>query len=238
MPGPPRPTSARPKSVVGVARATASRRGRAAPKPTVVFLVRHGLTPTTGKVLPGRAPGLHLSDVGRAQAERAAERLAALSTAPSAVYSSPMERTRETAAPIAKALGLRVRTQAGLLDAAVGAWQGKSLKVLSKKPEWRTVVGWKTGFRFPGGESFNEMASRVVATVLGLAEEHKGERIVCVSHADPIQMVIAAMAGVPLDMAGRVAISPASISALALGAGPPVVLCVNSTGLLSELVRS
>ena len=78
------------------------------PPPTLVLLVRHGQTPTTGKVLPGRAPGLHLADKGQQQAETVAERIAALQTDKrkvAAVYASPLERTRETAAPIAKALG-------------------------------------------------------------------------------------------------------------------------------------
>ncbi len=70
------------------------------PTHTVVHLVRHGKTPSTGKVLPGRAPGLHLSEEGHAQARAAAERLAALPVAPVAVYASPLERTKETAAPI------------------------------------------------------------------------------------------------------------------------------------------
>jgi probable phosphomutase (TIGR03848 family) len=204
----------------------------------VVFLVRHGHTPTTGKVLPGRAPGLHLSPRGLEQAAAAAERLAALSPPPLAVYASPMERTRETAAPIARALGLRVRTHPGLLDAAVGEWEGKSLRVLARKPQWRTVQGWPTGFRFPGGESFTEVQSRVMGSVLELAERHQGERIVCVSHADPIQLVVGSIAGIPLDMFQRIVISPASVSAVAFGAGRPSVLCVNSTGTLSELVSS
>jgi probable phosphomutase (TIGR03848 family) len=204
----------------------------------VVFLVRHGHTPTTGKVLPGRAPGLHLSPRGLEQAAAAAERLAALSPPPLAVYASPMERTRETAAPIARALGLRVRTHPGLLDAAVGEWEGKSLRMLARKPQWRTVQGWPTGFRFPGGESFTEVQSRVMGSVLELAERHQGERIVCVSHADPIQLVVGSIAGIPLDMFQRIVISPASVSAVAFGAGRPSVLCVNSTGTLSELVSS
>src|SRR6476620_7828206 len=75
----------------------------AAPPPasqtTLILLVRHGQTPTTGTVLPGRAPGLHLSDRGRAQAERVAERLAGLPV--NALYSSPLERACETAEPTA-----------------------------------------------------------------------------------------------------------------------------------------
>jgi len=202
----------------------------------VVFLVRHGQTPTTGKVLPGRAPGLHLSASGVEQAAATADRLAALSPAPRAVYASPMERARETAAPIARALGLRVRTHRGLLDSAVGEWEGKSLKVLARKPQWRTVVGWPSGFRFPGGESFAEVQARVMGSVLELVERHRGERIVCVSHADPIQLVVSSVAGVPLDMFQRIVISPASVSAVAFGGGRPSLLCVNSTGSLSELV--
>jgi probable phosphomutase (TIGR03848 family) len=201
-------------------------------------LVRHGVTPSTGKVMPGRAPGLHLSELGRTQAERAAERIATLSPAPSAVYASPMERTRETAAPIARALGLRVRANSGLLDCAVGEWEGKPLKTLAKRPEWRTVLGWPTGFQFPGGESFPETQDRVVTTVLALAAAHRGERIVCVSHADPIKMFLAAVAGVPLDLFQRLTISPASISAVLLADTRPVVLCVNATGSLTELVPS
>ncbi len=74
------------------------------PKPTLVLMVRHGQTPTTGAVLPGRAKGLHLADTGLAQAQAAGERIGALGKV-KAVYASPMERTRETAAPIAKACG-------------------------------------------------------------------------------------------------------------------------------------
>ena len=107
---------------------------------------------------------------------------------PTAIYASPLERAQETAAPIARALGLRVRSNKGLLDCAVGSWEGKQLKALAKTPEWRTVVGWPTGFRFPGGESFAEMSLRALNTVLSLAEEHTGERFVCVSHADPIKV--------------------------------------------------
>src|SRR5579884_427960 len=111
---------------------------RRPPPSTLLLLVRHGRTATTGKVLPGRARGLHLADEGRAQAEAVAERLAALGKI-DAVYASPLERTRETAAPIGRRLGLRVKTERGLLECDFGEWTGGELKVLTKKPEWRTV---------------------------------------------------------------------------------------------------
>ncbi len=203
-----------------------------------MLLVRHGTTPTTGKMLPGRAPGLHLSEKGRAQASAAAERIAALTKAPSAVYASPLERTRETAAPIARALGLRVRTVPGLVEADVGDWTEKPLSRLYRAREWPTVQRWPGGFRFPGGESFAEMSVRSMDAVLGLVAEHPGQTIVAVSHADPIKAIVAAAAGVPLDLMQRLVVSPCSISAILVTAGGPVVLCVNSTGSLEELAPS
>ena len=108
--------------------ATASGIALGAPAPTTVLLVRHGRTSTTGSVLPGRAPGLHLSDAGHAQAEHAARRIGALTIG--AVYASPLERTRETAAPIARATGCRTRTARGLVECDFGDWTGRKLSAL------------------------------------------------------------------------------------------------------------
>jgi probable phosphomutase (TIGR03848 family) len=204
----------------------------------VVLLVRHGTTPTTGKRLPGRAPGLHLSAKGRSQAEAVAARIAALEKRPTAIYASPLERTRETAAPIAAALGLRLRTARGLIEVDVGAWTEQSLRRLYKTKEWPTVQRWPGGFRFPGGESFAEMSVRSTDAVLGLVAEHPGQTIVAVSHADPIKAVVATAAGIPLDLMQRLVISPCSVSMLLFSQGGPAVLCVNSTGSLGELVLS
>jgi probable phosphomutase (TIGR03848 family) len=203
-----------------------------------VLLVRHGATPTTGKILPGRAPGLHLAEKGRAQADAVAGRIAELTKAPTAVYASPLERTRETAAPIAAALGLRVRTARGLIEADVGDWTEKSLARLYKTKEWPTVQRWPSGFRFPGGESFTEMSTRSMTAVLALVDDHPGQTVVAVSHADPIKAIVAAAAGIPLDLMQRLVISPCSVSALLFTAGGPAILSVNSTGSLSDLVLS
>ena len=219
-------------------RSSPTRSTRRPPAATLILLVRHGATPTTGKILPGRAGGLHLAEKGRAQADVVAGRIAAMDKPPTAVYASPLERTRETAAPIAAALGLRVRTARGLIEADVGEWTEKSLARLYKTKEWPTVQRWPSGFRFPGGESFTEMAARSMTAVLGLVHDHPGETVVAVSHADPIKAVVAAAAGVPLDLMQRLVISPCSVSALLFTGGGPAILCVNSTGSLGELVLS
>jgi len=204
-------------------------RRRRPPSTTLVLLVRHGQTPTTGAVLPGRAPGLHLSDKGTEQAERAAARIGALKEV-AAVYASPLERTRETAAPIARARGLRVRRDKGLLECDFGEWTGAELKALMKLPEWRTVQTRPSLFRFPGGESFSEMQLRISGAVQRLAAAHRGETIVCVSHADPIKAAVSDAAGAHLDAFQRLVISPCSITALLVGDGSTTVLTVNSTG--------
>lgn len=194
-----------------------------------MLLVRHGQTPTTGASLPGRAPGLHLADTGRAQADAAAARIARL-PAVAAVYASPLERTRETAAPIAKACGQKVRIARGLLECDFGEWTGRALKELFRLPEWSTVQRYPSGFRFPGGESFTEMQQRITGTIAQLVAEHPGETIVAVSHADPIKAAIAHAMGTHLDLFQRIVVSPCSVSAIAYGSTGPVVLTVNSIG--------
>jgi probable phosphomutase (TIGR03848 family) len=211
---------------------------RKPPPPTLVLLVRHGQTPTTGAMLPGRAPGLHLNDVGREQAERVAKRIAELPRV-EAVYASPLERTRETATPIAQARAMKVQIDRGLLECDFGAWTGQPLKELMKRPEWGTVQRYPSGHRFPGGESFAEMQTRVIGAIERLRAEHPGGVVVAVSHADPIKAAVAHVLGTHLDLFQRIVISPCSVSVVAFHAGGPVVLTVNSTGgSLADLAPS
>lgn len=205
------------------------------PAATTVLLVRHGQTPTTGKILPGRAKGLHLAEEGKRQADAAAERIAALARV-DAVYSSPLERAKETAAPIARACGMRTSVARGLSECDFGEWTGSELSKLMKLPEWQTVQRAPSTFRFPGGESFTEMQTRMVSTLDQLRAKHPGGTIVCVSHADTIKVAVAHALGTHIDLFQRIVISPASVTAVSWHAGGPVVLTINSTGRpLTEL---
>jgi probable phosphoglycerate mutase len=179
-------------------------------------------------VLPGRAPGLHLSDGGRAQAERAAERLADLPV--DAIYSSPLERARETAEPTAARTGREVNHDDGLLECDFGDWTGAALADVAALPEWQTVQRSPSTFRFPNGESFTEMQARIVGSLEALRTTHGGGVVVCFSHADPIKAAVAHALGTPLDLFQRIVISPGSVSAISFVAGQaPAVLMVNST---------
>ncbi len=205
-------------------------------RPTLILFVRHGKTPTTGVELYGRRPGVDLADAGRAQADAVAERIGALGPKRiAAVYASPLERTRQTAAPIARATGNRVRREVGLIELDVGDWTGRKLSALRKLKAWNTVQKYPSGFRFPGGESFLEMQARIAGTLDRLAERHRGETIVAVSHADPIRAVVAHAMGTHLDLFQRIVVSPCSVTAILVTSGGPVVLAVNSTAELTEL---
>ena len=120
---------------------------------TRILLIRHGLNDYVKEHrLAGRTPGVHLNAEGLAQAAALAERLG--SAALAAIYSSPLERACETAAPVAGRHGLTVQPLDGVLETDCGAWTGQSLDELSKDDLWRQVQGCPSIFRFPGGESF------------------------------------------------------------------------------------
>src|SRR5215813_705410 len=197
------------------------------PPSTIVLLVRHGLTPTTGVKLPGRARGLHLSEEGRKQAEATAARIAKLEKVV-AIYSSPLERARETASIIAKARNMAVRIERGLLELDIGRWTGLALKEAAAKPEWRAVQQHPSGFRFPGGESFTEMQARVTSALARIVARHTGKVVVAVSHADPIKAAVAHAIGIHLDLFQRIMIAPCSVTAIGYHRHGPVVLTVNS----------
>jgi probable phosphomutase (TIGR03848 family) len=197
-------------------------------RPALVLLVRHGQTPTTGKVVPGRAPGLHLSDDGRRQAETVAKRIAELPEI-AALYTSPLERARETADAIARARGLAAQVEPDLTECDPGDWTGASLRRLTKRPEWRAVQQHPSGFRFPRGESFTGMQGRIVDAIGRLADRHRGGAIVAVSHAEPIKAVAAHALGLHLDLFQRIVIAPCSVTAIVWSAERPTVLAVNAT---------
>jgi probable phosphoglycerate mutase len=213
----------------------ASKKKQAPPSSTLLLLVRHGQTPTTGKVLPGRAAGLHLADAGLEQARRVAERIKELPKV-DAVYASPLERTRQTAEPIARAVMRLPTAHKGLLECDFGDWTGAKLADLMKKPEWATVQRSPSTFRFPNGESFTEMQTRMVSALDDIRSRHPGGTVVCVSHADPIKAAVAHAMGTHLDLFQRIVIGTCSVSAVAYSPFGPVVLTVNSTGSsLAEL---
>ena len=180
----------------------------------LVLLIRHGENEYVNKGrLAGRLPGVHLNDKGRAQAEALAEALQ--KTPLKAVYSSPLDRTLETAAPIADAHKLEVTPSEGLLEVDFGKWQDKTLKQLARQKLWKTVQSRPSQAQFPEGETFAQAQLRIVEELNRLCSQHKPKDIIaCVSHSDMIKLVVAYYLGLSLDLFQRLSVQPASISTL------------------------
>lgn len=182
----------------------------------VVLLIRHGENEYVKKGrLAGRKEGVHLNDKGRAQAQALAEALAKIPI--KAVYSSPLERTMETAEPLAAIHKLKVIPRDGLLEVDYGDWQDKTLKQLARRKLWKTVQSAPAHMRFPGGESFGEAQLRIAEELNGLAKTHKKKDIIaCVGHSDMIKLAAAYFLGLPLDLFQRLIVQPASVTTLHL----------------------
>jgi probable phosphomutase (TIGR03848 family) len=198
---------------------------------TQFLLIRHAVNDVMKqKKLAGRMPEVHLNDEGRAQALALAERLQHLAI--KAVYTSPLERTRETAAPLAQALGLEAQIREGLVEVEYGDWTGQPLEDLAKRDEWKIVQLFPSGMRFPGGESIREMQTRIVGELEAIAADHPRDIVAVVSHADVIKAVLAHYLGVHLDLFQRIVIEPTSVSVIGLSKFGPRVVRINDDGAL------
>ena len=192
-----------------------------------ILLIRHAENDyMKNSRLAGRLPGVHLNENGRAQVQILIERLAGAPL--KAIYSSPLERALETAQPLASAFGLEVDIRPGLIELDVGEWQGKSLKGLRRLKIWKNVQASPSRMRFPGGESFSEAQRRICQTIDELASRHAAQELIaCISHSDPIKLVVAFYIGLPLDLFQRLVIGPASITTLHIGETGSHLLSLN-----------
>lgn len=201
------------------------------PLMTYILLVRHGQNEwVKEKRLAGWVPGVQLNEEGRNEVKLLAQRLSSLPIR--MIYSSPLERCLETATILAEPNGVQVESNAELGEVRYGKWEGKKLKKLArKKRKWYLVQHFPSRFRFPAGESFVEVQTRAVNTVEKLSHQHDEEFILLVSHADVIKLILAHYLGMHIDLFQRLAVSPASVSILALtGSGRVNVLRINDSG--------
>jgi probable phosphoglycerate mutase len=192
-----------------------------------ILLIRHGVNDFVGKRLAGRLPNVHLNDTGKKQAEMIAN---ALKQAPiKAIYSSSLERTMETAAPLAAALELEVIPQPGLLEVDFGEWQGKRFWQMHRSKLWKTVQENPVEMRFPGGESFPEAQARIANTIKDISAAHDEKDVIaCFSHSDSIKLAVAYFLDMPLNAFQRIGVDTASITGLFLSKeGKPFMLFVN-----------
>lgn len=172
-----------------------------------------------------------LSPLGQTQAEQLAEALSVLPIA--AVYSSPLQRTFDTAVPIAACHHLEVQRVEDLRECDFGTWEGlKRAEVIELGPvDAQHMREWERNAAIapPGGESFEALQQRVCAVVERLAQAHPDQSIVLVTHVGPIKVLLSAALGAPLTSAFRIFLDPATISVVDWrDAGHATVRLINS----------
>lgn len=200
---------------------------------SLLVLVRHGVTDQTGKRLYGRTPGIHLSKEGQRQVEALAGHLAGVKLA--ALYSSPLERCLETAQAIVTGRRLSPVVMPGLNEVDYGDWAGRTFGALGRTRAWSRVRARPSDARFPGGETLVEAQARSVRALEEVASRHPRGAAALVTHGDVIRLSLAHFSGIHIDLYQRLEVSPASVTAIALGDGGPRVLRVNDTGNLADL---
>ena len=161
---------------------------------TTLLLVRHGETDWNRENRFQGHADPPLNDLGRRQARELAEALAA--DPPAAVYTSPLRRARETAAIVADRLGLPLAEVEALREIDVGEWMGLTrAEVEQRYPEdFRRWIGFGQGWQ--RGETYEQLAERVVPALLALAERHRGDRVLAVTHGGPLRVAQAFAEGV------------------------------------------
>jgi len=163
---------------------------------TRVFLVRHGATVLSAEDRFAGATDVDLSDEGRMQARQLGERLAAEPL--TAVYASPMKRTRETAALAAGPFGIEARPKDGLREISHGRWEGMTrAEVEDAYPD--EYAAWEADpftFAPEGGESGLHVLSRALPVIREIVIGHAGEYVLVVSHKATIRLVISSLLGI------------------------------------------
>jgi probable phosphomutase (TIGR03848 family) len=192
---------------------------------TTILLIRHGVTDDVARALSGTAEDVHLNEVGRAQADATARQLAHLRL--TAVVSSPLDRARETAEPIAAVHNLTVEIVPALGEFEFGDWTGRTMPRLEADDDWRRFNRARSLTRPPSGELMLEVQSRAVAALLQLSERFPDQVIAAISHGDVIRSALLYLLGMPLDFVHRLEVAPARISIVQLFPDAARVLQVN-----------
>ncbi|MBY5532306.1 histidine phosphatase family protein [Rhizobium leguminosarum] len=195
-----------------------------------LFLVRHAAHDNVGNFLAGCTAGISLGEAGRLQVQRLGQRLRREDI--NEIYTSPRERTRETAEGIASACGLSLpQTDEALDEVNFGDWSGKTFEVLNDDPLWRRWNTTRSLTRTPGGETMLDVQARIFGLMESLASGGSKKRIALVSHADVIKAAVSHVLGLPIDAWPRFDIAPASVTTVVIGDWGAKVMTLNEVSL-------
>jgi broad specificity phosphatase PhoE len=192
---------------------------------TVFHLLRHGEHVLRGRVLAGRTPGVGLSALGCTEIEAVADRLADENI--EALYSSPLQRARETAEILAERLKLPIQYREDVLELDFGEWTGLTFDAVRADQRWQLWNSCRSIATVPGGESMRQVQERAVKALLNLRETHRDGTVVIVSHGDVIRATLLFALGMPLDLYSRIEVGLASINTIHIDDLGIRVLAVN-----------
>ncbi|MEN0085189.1 MAG: histidine phosphatase family protein [Leifsonia sp.] len=157
-----------------------------------VHLVRHGEVFNPDGILYGRLPGFGLSKLGHRMAQAAADELQQRSRPVGALRVSPLQRTRESAAPIAAAFGLEPVIDDGIIE-PTNRFEGTKMKLAVRKPAyWPYLVN---PLRPSWGEAYTSIERRMLAAVEQAFDSVESGDVVLVSHQLPIWVTHLSVAG-------------------------------------------
>ena len=202
-------------------------------RPTRIVLARHGQTALSVDRRYSGQGDPELTDLGQAQAERTARRLAALPDL-AAVVSSPLRRCLGTAERAAEAAGVPLIVDDDLIETDFGRWEGLTFREAAEQdPDTHSRWLGDTSVPPPGGESFEVVRERVERGLRRIVSERSGQVVAVVSHVTPIKLAIRAGLGAGDELLFRLHLDLASVSDVRFYPdGPTSVHLVNDTSHL------
>jgi broad specificity phosphatase PhoE len=178
---------------------------------TQLYFIRHGENDFVLRgAIAGRQPDIHLNDTGREQAKRLADGLHREGI--ERIFSSPLERCRETAEPLARRIGIKIEPAYELLELDFGEWTGRPFAELDACETWRRYNQFRSGTRIPGGEMMLEVQARIVGFVQDLCSRIPKSKIALFTHGDVIRSALLYYLGMPLDFVHRLRVDMGSAS--------------------------
>ena len=202
--------------------------------PTRLLMLRHGQTEHSAQRRYSGRADLPLTELGQRQAAAAAARLANTNGV-AAVVSSPLRRARQTAQPVADALGVPLTVHDGLIETDFGAWEGLTFaEARERDPDLHTRWLTDTSVAPPGGESMDAVHRRVRRVRDQLISEHGAATLIVVSHVTPIKALLRMALDAGPSLLHRLHLDIASLSVAEFYPdGPATVSLVNDTSFLT-----
>jgi alpha-ribazole phosphatase len=200
-----------------------------------IYLIRHGETNWNSTRRLQGSTDVALSETGRRQAEKLAERLSGNKFA--AIYASDLKRAADTAGYIAKKHGLAVILEPLFREMAFGEWEGLDIAVINEKwpGQLRNLFENANNFKIPGGESFDALKTRVAAPFREIVERHGGadDDVAVVSHGGTIRAIISNTLNIDTAGVWKLRLDNAGISALSCFDGRFSLALLNDAGYLA-----